>query len=392
MRDCRRAGVEDKMEQRQNPSRSNGKRQRSSRYPRDRYVFSRFRSRQTTITLDGEAIIATFVREKTSVVGGAVWDNGAKVRPRTGVTSGGWRRHESAAADMYPGGRRWRRGGGGVAGTHLRRSGEWIECRLGDQRSRYERTMHTEDPGSIPGPAILISALHGFPKSLQANTGMGSNKGHGRFLPQFPFLIHGTNWDRGDQAVSSLASHQGYQGSIPGRVTGFSHVGIVRLRPVGAATLHKCDTSHLQHGRSRIFACGKRAGRCRWLTGFLGDLPFPPPLHSGSAPYSPRFILNGSQDFAVKCRPNLSTQLATHISNLFMATTLLVMMAASVVPSQTASLGRRLQSRLHSRLTRGDPIAWPSRSPDITQPDVWLWGHITLMVYTTPLDTRDELH
>ncbi|KAJ8884400.1 hypothetical protein PR048_016257 [Dryococelus australis] len=30
-----------------------------------------------------------------------------------------------------------------------------------------------EDPGSIPGPAILISAFHDFPKSLQANAGMG---------------------------------------------------------------------------------------------------------------------------------------------------------------------------------------------------------------------------
>ncbi|KAJ8869745.1 hypothetical protein PR048_028753 [Dryococelus australis] len=36
----------------------------------------------------------------------------------------------------------------------------------------------------------------------------------------------------------------------------------------------------------RIFASGNRAGRCRWLAGFLGDLPFPPPLHSGAAPYS----------------------------------------------------------------------------------------------------------
>ncbi|KAJ8878511.1 hypothetical protein PR048_019089 [Dryococelus australis] len=33
-------------------------------------------------------------------------------------------------------------------------------------------------------------------------------------------------------------------------------------------------------------ANGNRAGRCRWSAGFLGDLPFPPPLHSGAAPYS----------------------------------------------------------------------------------------------------------
>ncbi|KAJ8870894.1 hypothetical protein PR048_027195 [Dryococelus australis] len=36
-----------------------------------------------------------------------------------------------------------------------------------------------------------------------------------------------------------------------------------------------------------IFACGNRAGRCRWSAGFfLGDLAFPPPLHSGFAPFS----------------------------------------------------------------------------------------------------------
>ncbi|KAJ8866799.1 hypothetical protein PR048_032660 [Dryococelus australis] len=53
-------------------------------------------------------------------------------------------------------------------------------------------------------------------------------------------------------------------------------------------------------GHFRIFACGDRAGRCRWSTSFLGDFPFPPLLHSFVAPYSPRFILIGSHDNAVK--------------------------------------------------------------------------------------------
>ncbi|KAJ8867803.1 hypothetical protein PR048_031608 [Dryococelus australis] len=39
-------------------------------------------------------------------------------------------------------------------------------------------------------------------------------------------------------------------------------------------------------GSLRIFARGNRAGRCRWSAGFLGDLPFPPPFHSGAAPQS----------------------------------------------------------------------------------------------------------
>ncbi|KAJ8873986.1 hypothetical protein PR048_024826 [Dryococelus australis] len=48
-------------------------------------------------------------------------------------------------------------------------------------------------------------------------------------------------------------------------------------------------------GSLRIFASGYRAGRYHWSAGFLGDLPFPPPLHSGAAPYSPHFTLIGSQ-------------------------------------------------------------------------------------------------
>ncbi|KAJ8896889.1 hypothetical protein PR048_002235 [Dryococelus australis] len=51
-----------------------------------------------------------------------------------------------------------------------------------------------------------------------------------------------------------------------------------------------------------------RAGRCRWSTGFLGDFPFPPPLHSVVAPFSPHFTLISCQDLVVKRLPNLLTQ------------------------------------------------------------------------------------
>ncbi|KAJ8888055.1 hypothetical protein PR048_007541 [Dryococelus australis] len=56
-------------------------------------------------------------------------------------------------------------------------------------------------------------------------------------------------------------------------------------------------------GRSRISASENRAGRCRWSVGFLGDLPFPPRFHSGSAAYSTRFTLFDSQDLDVKVSP-----------------------------------------------------------------------------------------
>ncbi|KAJ8886722.1 hypothetical protein PR048_012934 [Dryococelus australis] len=40
-----------------------------------------------------------------------------------------------------------------------------------------------------------------------------------------------------------------------------------------------------QQGCSQIFACGNHAGQCRWSAGFLGNLLFPSPFHSGAAPY-----------------------------------------------------------------------------------------------------------
>ncbi|KAJ8878619.1 hypothetical protein PR048_019200 [Dryococelus australis] len=47
-------------------------------------------------------------------------------------------------------------------------------------------TSTREDTGSIPGPAILISVFHGFPKSLQANPGMGPEQ-RPRSIPSHSF-------------------------------------------------------------------------------------------------------------------------------------------------------------------------------------------------------------
>ncbi|KAJ8869179.1 hypothetical protein PR048_030749 [Dryococelus australis] len=76
-------------------------------------------------------------------------------------------------------------------------------------------------------------------------------------LPEYRLLnifdtYYYINRGHGDRAISSLASEQG-----------------LNTRP-----------GH------QIFASGNRAALCRCSAGFLGDLPFPPPLHSGAAPYS----------------------------------------------------------------------------------------------------------
>ncbi|KAJ8880967.1 hypothetical protein PR048_017440 [Dryococelus australis] len=87
----------------------------------------------------------------------------------------------------------------------------------------------------------------------------------------FRHLLRYRTWGRGGVVVGLFASQQGEPGSIPGGFTpGISHVGNMP---------------------------GDAAGH---PAGFLGSLPLPPPLHSGAAPYSPRFNLIGSRDVDVK--------------------------------------------------------------------------------------------
>ncbi|KAJ8884432.1 hypothetical protein PR048_016289 [Dryococelus australis] len=53
-------------------------------------------------------------------------------------------------------------------------------------------------------------------------------------------------------------------------------------------------------GSPHMFACGNRAGQCRWSVVFLGISSFPPLLHSGAAPYPSHFILICSQDLDIE--------------------------------------------------------------------------------------------
>ena len=40
---------------------------------------------------------------------------------------------------------------------------------------------------------------------------------------------------------------------------------------------------------------------------------------------------------------------------------------------------------------RGRPMAWPSRSPDLTPKDFFLWGHIKALIYMLPVDSEEDL-
>ncbi|KAJ8873096.1 hypothetical protein PR048_026712 [Dryococelus australis] len=90
-------------------------------------------------------------------------------------------------------------------------------------------------------------------------------------------------------------------------------------------------------GPLRIFGCGNRAGRCRWSAGFLGNLPFPLPFHSGTPLYSPR-----SPSSALK----ISRLRAVQISSLtpILSIALRTADSFSFLPTDGAARGRSLRS------------------------------------------------
>ncbi|KAJ8889186.1 hypothetical protein PR048_008681 [Dryococelus australis] len=68
---------------------------------------------------------------------------------------------------------------------------------------------------------------------------------------------------------------------------------------------------------SLLYFCVWESSRTMELvSGFSRDLPFPLPLHSGVAPYTPRFTLTGSQDLHVHSHPNLFNPISNNSSPL----------------------------------------------------------------------------
>ncbi|KAJ8871234.1 hypothetical protein PR048_027540 [Dryococelus australis] len=98
----------------------------------------------------------------------------------------------------------------------------------------------------------------------------------------------------------TLACNQRVDGSV--KIVLRTQVCIEALLPVV-----RLLASHLRESDTipPIFACENRARRCRWSAGFLRELPFPSPLHSGAAPSSPHLTFIDSQDLDIKSRVNL---------------------------------------------------------------------------------------
>jgi hypothetical protein len=52
-----------------------------------------------------------------------------------------------------------------------------------------------------------------------------------------------------------------------------------------------------------------------------------------------------------------------------------------------------LNSTYHDRwIGRGEPTAWPPRSPDLNPLDFYLWGHLNILVYAPPVENQEALH
>lgn len=61
-----------------------------------------------------------------------------------------------------------------------------------------------------------------------------------------------------------------------------------------------------------------------------------------------------------------------------------------------AHFGRQVRNYLDERfpenwIGRRGPVEWPARSPDLTPPDFFLWGHIKNFVYKEPVTSEEDV-
>ncbi|KAJ8866134.1 hypothetical protein PR048_033658 [Dryococelus australis] len=99
---------------------------------------------------------------------------------------------------------------------------------------------------------------------------------------------------------------------------------------------------------SRISICGSRVGRYRWSASLLEDLPFLPPLHSGTASASPHFALIGSH---VISRQRWFEKCEETASRLYRCSAiLLASVRLELAWGHSSSVGRAIPSRGHSVL------------------------------------------
>ncbi|KAJ8877994.1 hypothetical protein PR048_022457 [Dryococelus australis] len=133
---------------------------------------------------------------------------------------------------------------------------------------------------------------------------------------------------------SQYASGSSLQGTCePGGLTRFTSTLQIETSP--SAPLRRHYSYHCQENarKTRIspitkanrvqfpdgplpqFRSGDRAGLCRWSAGFLGDLLFPPPFHSGASPYSLQSSSSAFKSSLLRAAEISSLTLGTEVIN-----------------------------------------------------------------------------
>ncbi|KAJ8883340.1 hypothetical protein PR048_015183 [Dryococelus australis] len=120
-------------------------------------------------------------------------------------------------------------------------------------------------------------------------------------------------------------------------LTSHSRISLWLITALGS---HLCEPGfESQRGRFRIFGCENCAGRCHWSTGFLGDLPFLPPLHSGATLYSPHLTSPSSAlKTSILKAARISSSIFTHLEIRYL------------IPVPPPPMHLHLQLHVHVRL------------------------------------------
>lgn len=78
--------------------------------------------------------------------------------------------------------------------------------------------------------------------------------------------------------------------------------------------------------------------------------------------------------------------------NLILSEELLYFQQDGAPPHYRITVRQWLNDRFPNRwIGRRGPIEWPARSPDLTSPDFFLWGHLKSVVYKTPPENIADL-
>ncbi|KAJ8894776.1 hypothetical protein PR048_000083 [Dryococelus australis] len=109
-----------------------------------------------------------------------------------------------------------------------------------------------------------------------------------------------------NRELSAARSSLSDMKSVPEPCAASQRIGATIAERLACSPPTKAIRVQSPAGSLRIFAFRNRAEGCRWSAGFLGDLPLPPPFHSGAAQYSPVTLI-GSQDLDIKNTPEQTT-------------------------------------------------------------------------------------